>query len=363
MLPGLKLPPWLNVGIAFPLIFLNSWLILLLCQYLQPIPSIVLTASLAAFLLDFPIGLLEQQRMTRGAAIAIVLLSALTLFGITSLFLGPLVFEQLVEFANRLPAWIEQGRKQLQMLDEQTVLHNLPFDFSELTTQLTNQISTALQSLTSRLIGLTLETINSTVNLLVTIVLTILLVINGQGLWNGLLSWLPAEWSTRIRDSLQPSFRGYFTGQAIIALILGIALSVTFGVLQVPFGLLFGLAIGIASIIPFGGTLSIALVSGLLMFQDVWLGGKVLIAALIVGQINDNVIAPRLIGGITGLNPATVVISLLVGAKVGGFLGLILAVPTASFLKRIADTLRSADLAQTTQMQILQPGIADSGDG
>lgn len=355
MLPGLKLPPWLNFGIAFPLIFLNSWLILLLCQYLQPIPSIVLTASLAAFLLDFPIGLLEQRRMSRGAAIAIVLLSALTIFTITSLFLGPLVFEQLVEFANRLPVWIEQGRNQLQTLNEQTVLHNLPFDLSELTTQLTNQISTALQSLTSRLISLTLDTINSTVNLLVSIVLTILLVINGQSLWHGLLSWLPLEWSTRIRASLQPSFRGYFTGQAIIALILGIALSVTFGALKVPFGLLFGLAIGVTSIIPFGGTLSIALVSGLLAFQDVWLGVRVLVAALVVGQINDNVIAPRLIGGITGLNPATVVVALLVGAKIGGFLGLILAVPTASFLKRIADTSRLPDLAEATETPPSQP--------
>ena len=158
------------------------------------------------------------------------------------------------------------------------------------------------------------------------------------------MSWLPTQWRDRVEASLRPSFQGYFAGQAIIALISGIALSFAFTVLQIPFGLLFGIGIGIASVIPFGGTITISLVSGLLAFQNVWLGVKVLVVALIVGQLNENVIAPRLIGGLTGLNPAVVFISLLVGAKIGGFLGLILAVPTASFIKRLADMSRNPEL-------------------
>ncbi|MBW4558540.1 MAG: AI-2E family transporter [Trichormus sp. ATA11-4-KO1] len=339
MFSSQKLPRWLNFGIAFPVIFLNIWLIFLLWQYLQPIPSIVLTASLAAFLLDYPIIFLEQRGMTRTWAIALVLLFALALLTVIGLFLGPVVFQQLIEFGDRLPVWIEKGRKQLQTLDDQTILQNLPIDLSGLTIQLTNQISATLQSLTSRIINLTLDTINIAVNFLVTVVLTILLVLNGKKLWDGIFNWFPAKWSTRIQTSLQQSFQGYFAGQAIIALILSIVLSLTFEVLQVPFGLLFGLGIGIASIIPFGGTLSTTLVSLLLASQNIWLGIKVFVTALILIQINDNVVAPRLIGGITGLNPAIVVISILIGVKIGGFLGLLLAVPTASFIKKIADTL------------------------
>lgn len=64
---------------------------------------------------------------------------------------------------------------------------------------------------------------------------------------------------------------------------------------------------------------------------------------IILGQINENVVAPRLIGGMTGVNPAVVLISVLLGAKVAGFLGLLLAVPTASFIKRIGDMVHSAD--------------------
>lgn len=347
MLSGLKLPKWITLGILFPIIFVNGWLIFLLCQYLNPIPSIVISASLIAFLLEFPIDFVESRGMRRGWAIALVLSLAITLFSLIALILGPLVFEQLLEFANRLPVWLDQGSKQLQDLEAQGFFQNLPFDVSNLTDQLINQLSTTLKLLTSQLIGLTFETISSTVDLLLTVVLSVLLVINGPTLWRGLISWLPTQWRDRIETSLQPSFQSYFTGQTIIASILAIALSVAFTVLQIPFGLLFGLGIGVTSIIPFGGSLSIALVSLLLAFQNVWLGLKVLAVALILGQLNENIIAPRLIGGITGLNPAIVIVSLLVGAKVGGFLGLIVAVPTASFVKRIADTLqKNSDLQQ-----------------
>jgi predicted PurR-regulated permease PerM len=344
MISNQRLPRWLNWGLAFPIIFVNAWLLLLLYQYLQPITNILLTASLIAFLLDYPIGFLEQRGMKRGWAIALVILVALVLLIVFVLVLGPIVFQQLVDFGNRLPAWLDQARKQLDTIDEQSILQYLQIDLSGLTVQLTNQLSATLKSLTSQLITLTLDTINSTVNFLVTLVLTVLLVINGKQLWYGILSWLPTDWNTRIQTSLQQSFQGYFAGQAIIALILSIALSLTFELLQVPFGLLFGLGIGIASIIPFGGTLSITLVSILLSFQNVWLGVKVLVAALVLGQINENVVAPRLIGGITGLNPAIVIVSLLVGVKIGGFLGLLLAVPVASCVKRIAEMMRTSDL-------------------
>ncbi len=343
MLSELKLPAWLKFGLILPLIFIDGWLIVLLFQYFQPITSIIILASLLAFLLEFPIVFLEKRGLGRGWAISLVLVSALVSVSIIGLILGPLIFQQLVEFANRLPAWLNQIEQQIQVLDEQSILQTLPVDLTDLSTQVIQQTSTALKSLTSQLISLTVETISSTVNLLITLILCILLVICGPDLWRGLLSWLPPLWQDRIQAALQPSLQNYFAGQAIIALLLGAVLSVAFTVLQIPFGLLFGVVIGIASIIPFGGTLSILLVSSLLAFQSLWLGFKVLVAAIILGQINENVVAPRLIGGMTGVNPAVVLIAVLMGAKVAGFLGLLLAVPTASFIKRIGDMMHRSD--------------------
>jgi len=331
-----KLPRWFYLALAFPLLFINAWFILLLFNYLQPVPSILLTASLIAFLLEYPIVFLEQRGVPRGFAITGVILLALVFLGFLVFVLSPLVFQQLIEFVNRLPAWIEEGRKQLDTLDEQTVLQYLPMDLSDLTAQISSQLSRTLKSLTAEIIDLTLNTINSALNLIVTVVLTILLVLNGEKLWDGLISWLPREWGNQIQLIIQQSFRGYYSGQAILALILSIALSFAFLIFKIPFWLLFGFGIGSLSLIPFGGTFAVLVISTLL-------GGGVLAIALIIGQINENVIAPRLIGGITGLNPALVIVSLLTGVKVAGVLGLLLAVPTASLVKKIADNIRGLE--------------------
>ncbi len=339
-----KLPKWAIAALAFPLICLNGWLLYRIGGLLQPIPSIFITASLIAFLLDYPIDWLENRGVGRGLAVGLVVVLAVAVITILVVFLGPLVWQQLNDFAERLPRWIEQAKTELLFIEQKEFFQNLPIDLDQLTVEAANQLSRGLQSATGQTITVALSTIDSTLNLLVTLVITILLIINGEPLWRGLLGWLPPQWQTRIQESLQPSFQGYFSGQATLALILAAAQSTAFIVLKVPFGLLFGLGIGLVSVIPFGGTVAVLGVSTLLAFQDPWLGLKVLVVAVVLGQINDNLVSPRLMGGITGLNPAIIILVLLVGAKFGGFLGLLLAVPTASFIKKVVDVTRAAGL-------------------
>ncbi len=335
-----QLPKWAIAALAFPLICLNGWVLYRLGGVLQPIPSIVITASLIAFLLDGPIDWLENRGLARSVAVALVVLLVAVVAVVLAIFLGPQVLQQLNDFADRLPGWIEQAKTQVLLLDDRAIFQNVPINLDQLTVEAANQLTNALQATTSQAISVTLSTLDSVLNLLITAVLSILLVINGDPLWEGLLSWFPTLWQARIRNSLRPSFKSYFTGQATLALILAVAQSTALILLKVPFGLLFGLVIGLVSIIPFGGTVAVVGISTLLAFQDVWLGLKVLGVAIVLGQINDNLVAPRLMGGITGLNPAVIIVALLTGAKFGGFLGLLLAVPTASFTKKIVDSIR-----------------------
>ena len=74
--------------------------------------------------------------------------------------------------------------------------------------------------------------------------------------------------------------------------------------------------------------------------QDFGMGARVLIAAVIVQQILENLIAPRILGSFTGLNPVWALISVLTGARVGGLLGVIVAVPTAVVIKTALSALR-----------------------
>lgn len=332
---------WITVGLAFLLLLVNAGLTIWILRSLQPITSIIVISGLLTFLLDYPVSWFEQRNLRRSWAIFIVLVLALLIVGAISFTLAPIIVQQFNEFTNRLPLWIDRANQQAQQFDKTSIFQNLPIDVSDLTLNLTNQAKRLLQRLPQQIFQVTINTLNKAVNVLLTAVLTIFLVFNGKPLWKGLLSWLPASWQVPIL--LSQSFQSYFSGQATIAVFQSTVLMTAFLILQVPFGLLFGLMIGLASFIPLGGALAVTIISLLLSTQDIWLAAKVLGTTLILGQITENIIAPRLIGGMLGLNPAVVFISLLTGAKVGGLLGLVLAVPVASFIKRLADQLRAAN--------------------
>jgi predicted PurR-regulated permease PerM len=113
-----------------------------------------------------------------------------------------------------------------------------------------------------------------------------------------------------------------------------------FIILKVPYALLFALLIGIAELIPFiGAALGIGSVFLLVMLQDFWLSWWVGLAAGLLQQIRDNLIAPKMMGDFTGLNPIWIFVALLLGLKIAGVLGVFIAVPVAGTVKATIDAL------------------------
>ncbi|OCR02146.1 AI-2E family transporter [Oscillatoriales cyanobacterium USR001] len=338
-----QIPRQLILGLTFPLIFLNGWLLLLLAKELQPLVSILITATLIAFLLDYPIRFLQDRGLKRSLAGAFVLLLFLLLLATLLLFLVPVIWQQANELIIRLPEWLKSGQQQLEALQTWATEQQFPLIISTYLNQLIQKLTSLLRSLTGQLISLLLSAISSIVNIFLTLVFSIFLVLRGDRLWNGILSWFPPQWSNQVRQSLPRNFERYIAGQVTMASILALAQITNLTILHIPLAQLFGFAIGAASLIPFGGTITIIIVSLLLALENFWLGVKVLIVAVIVNQVIENVLAPRIVGELTGLNPVWMLISLDIGVKLGGALGLVVAVPIASFIKVSFDAIRSSN--------------------
>ncbi|MGG6293427.1 AI-2E family transporter [Leptolyngbya sp. AN02str] len=337
-----KLPRLLTIGLTFPLIFLNGWLFLQLANSLQPMVTTLISATLIAFLLDYPIRFLQERGVKRSIAVSIVLLAFVMILGVLIFFLAPVIVREANELINRLPEWIKSGQQQIKSLEAWAIEQQLPVDVSTNLNQLVERLTSLLRSLTSQLISVIFSAIGSIVNIFLTLVFTIFLVLRGEKLWNGLLSWLPAQWGTLVRRSLPQNFERFIAGQVTLATIIGVVQTTAMVILRIPLAELFGFGIGVASLIPFGGTTTIIVVSLLLALQNFWLGVKVLIVAVLINQICENLLGPRIVGDLIGLNPVWMLISLDIGLKLGGFLGLLIAVPMASFIKATVDTLRSS---------------------
>ena len=343
-------PAWLRLGLVLPLLGVNVYVLKRVLVQFAPFPGLFLTAALIAFLLDLPCRWLTRRGLSRSLAIAAVVLLTIGLLTFAAVELVPLLIEQLSQLISASPSllagaeqWIDRG--QLWAVD-----HGLPADFADLSSDLVSQFSRIATQLSQRLLGLLGATVGTTINVVIVLVLAVFLLLGADPITEGLARWLPDRWRELVQTTLERTFRGYFAGQVVLALILSGGQLFVFTALQIPYGVLFAVLIGFTTLIPYASALSIVVVSAILAVQDPRTALELLIAAIVVGQIVDQVIQPRLMGSIVGLQPAWLLIALPIGARVGAIfglgdlLGLLLAVPVASCIKTLADAAREGDL-------------------
>ncbi|MEB3182086.1 MAG: AI-2E family transporter [Nostocaceae cyanobacterium] len=331
-----KLLQLLITTLLFPLLFLNAWLGFKVFQYFQPLITTFVLSSLLAFILNYPVTVLSKRGIQRGYAVGIVFVSTLIIvlgFGITVI---PIVLEQFNQMIHQLPQWIESSEQKLQNLNIWLDNQRIPIDLSHVTNQLTDKLPDEVKYFGDKFFQLIIDTLDSISEALITIVLTFYLLVDGKRIWQGLFKKLPSSFG-KLETDIQQNFQNYLIGQVALALLMGLSLTVVFLFFQVPFGLLFGLSAGLLSLIPFGDVVSLVLITLIIATHDFWLATKVLATSVVIDQLIDQAIAPRLLGKFTGLRPIWVLISLLLGTYVGGLLGLVIAVPVAGVIKDVAD--------------------------
>ncbi len=328
------------IALCAPILVLNGWAISAIFHYFHSLIVILVGASVLAFLLNYPVSWMEQQGARREQVAILVFLIALSVLLALGVTLFPLALTQAQQLVARLPELIDSGRSQLMMLNQKAETLNLPINLDALVVQINDRVKNQLQAIAGQVLNLAVVTFTSLLDFLLTMVLTFYLLQHGGELWQSLVEWLPTRFREPFSKTVRLSFQNFFITQLILSTCMASALIPTFLWLKVPFGLLFGLTIGIMALVPFGGSVGIALTTSLVALQDFSMGVKVLIAAVIVQQILENLIAPRILGNFTGLNPVWILISVLTGARVGGLLGVIVAVPTAVIIKTALTALR-----------------------
>ena len=336
---------FLAIALLAPLLVLNGWAIAAIFNYFHSLIVILVGASVLAFLLSYPVSWMENHGAKREQVAILVFLLALSILLALGVTLFPLALTQAQQLVARLPDLIDSGRSQLMILNGKAESVGLPINLDALAAQINDRVKGQLQSIAGQVLNLAVITVTSLLDFLLTMVLTFYLLQHGGELWQSLVEWLPSKFRAPFSKTVRLSFQNFFITQLILSTCMASALIPTFLWLKVPFGLLFGLTIGVMALIPFGGSVGIALTTSLVSLQDVSMGVRVLIAAVIVQQILENLIAPRILGSFTGLNPVWILISVLTGARIGGLLGVIVAVPCAVVIKSIISAIRPSALS------------------
>lgn len=330
------------------LILVVGWLSFQLLGYVGELISLLVTSGLIAFLLNYAVAKLERF-IPRGIAAALVYLVAILTFVIIGLTIVPPVFNQGRQLITRLPELIESGRQQLAEFQVWSVDRNLPFDVGILQQQLLSKIQGTIEPIFAGSLGIVLGTFNWFFDLIFILVIAFYMLLDGERLWKVSITILSPQIREVITISLKRNLKKFVLGQTLQGIFMASILSVAFFMLKVPYFLLFAVVIGLLEIIPFvGATLGIGSVTFIVAFIDWWMALQVLAVAVSIQQVKDNIVAPRIMGDLTGLSPVVIFSALLLGGKIGGLLGFILAIPMAGVIKSIVEVVFDPTLPPQT---------------
>lgn len=334
--------------ITWLLLLAVIWATLVTIGYVGELVSVFLTAALIAFLFNYPVKVL-QRFLPRILAIALVYLAAIVAITFIGLTVVPPVFNQGLQLVTNLPSLVDSGRQQLDNFQLWSLEHNLPFDVRILASQLLSRIQAQAEVIASKGLGLVVGTFNWFLDLIFIVVISFYMLIDGERVWTVLTSILSPVIREGLTESLQRNLQRFISGQLLLGVFMAITLTIAFWLLRVPFFLLFAVFIGLMEVIPFvGATLGIGTVVLIVVFINWWLALQVLVVSLVIQQIKDNLVSPRLMGGLTGFSPVIIFMALLLGAKFGGLLGVVLAIPLTGVIKSIAEIVFDPDLPPQT---------------
>ena len=156
------------------------------------------------------------------------------------------------------------------------------------------------------------------------------------GTIDGLVPPRNRETVRAIARDIDSALAGFLRGQSLVCLFLAAWYGIGLSLIGLNFGLLIGIVGGVLAFVPYVGSMLVLVLSLLIAVVQGWPGWHLPAMALgivLVGQfLEGNVLSPKFVGDKVGLHPVWIIFALLAFGSVGGFTGLIVAVPVASAL-------------------------------
>ena len=317
---------------------------LLLLWLLNDILLPFVVGMVVAYFLDPVVARLQRLGLSRPMSTTVVTIVAVLLaVGIAMAILPPL-FGQVQALIVKAPEYVVKVAMRIQPVVE-PLLEKLglpPLSVQDLQSeaaQWAGKVFAVAGGIASQVAQRGVAIINLLGLLFITPVVTFYMLRDWEKVLAAIDSGLPLDHADTIRKLARESnaaIAGYVRGQALVCLCLGSIYAIGLSLVGLQFGLVIGLIAGAISFIPFVGTFVgavMALGMALAQFPPEWIGVAKVAAVFIFGQaMEGNVLSPKLVGDRVGLHPVWIMFALLAGGSLFGFVGILIAVPTAAVI-------------------------------
>lgn len=332
-----------------------------------------LVAWLIAYLL-YPIVTFIQYKCHVKSRILCIIITVLLLVGVVTggcYLIIPPILHEMAHLKDIIVSYVTTDSTVTSVSSEIEHFIKNHIDIKEITNALTvKDVSQFLEKEIPQFfsfISNSVSTIIGVVASLIAVIYLFFILLDYELMAAGLFKLVPKGQRDLVRgimQDLQQGMNSYFRGQTIIAMCVGVLFSIGFLIIDFPLAIPLGLFIGFLNLVPylqvigFIPTIALALLKAYDTGQSFW---GIMLAAIIVfcvvQAIQDWILTPRIMGKVTGLNAAVILLSLSIWGSLLGFVGLIVALPLTtlivSYYKRyvLEEDITSSENPDTRSLQ------------
>jgi predicted PurR-regulated permease PerM len=337
------LPTWTILRFIFIILSVATGLVLL--YKLRGLILLLVLAIFFAYLiaplvnyLSKPFSRRDRKHvLPRTAAIVIVYLSLFGLLAGSIYLLLPMLSQQLTDIIYQAPQYLASLQAKVAGLKSIYQTYQIP---PSLQSAFNNTVMRINEGVGDYLRNALTEVMRLLVYLpwlILVPILAFFFLKDADSFWRAMVSSLPQgpmRWKGAdfLRD-LSTTLATYVRAQLIACLLVGVVCSIGFSIIGVPFALVLGIAAGLMEFIPVVGPLIIAvLTTSITMFNSSHQALAVFLFLAILRIAQDYFIYPHIIGKSIDIKPLAIILAVLCGAELGGFIGVFLSVPVIAIL-------------------------------
>ena len=302
-------------------------LVVYLLFLIKDILILVIFALVISVLFSPLIDFLQRMKIPRIMATCLVYLLILGGFGLFIYLISLSFVPEIQQFAEAFPQYFERIAPSLK---------GLGVEFFENFDALIKASEEWLKEASASIINALFVFFGGIFSALFIIFLSFFFSLEEKGVEKAIRIFFPKKQENlalKVWNNSQKKISGWFTARAFCCLFVGLASFVALKLFKIDYAFSFSLFAGITNIIPFLGPFFAGAVITILVFLDNWLKAVfILIAFILIQQIEGSILSPVLTKRFIGLPPALVLISLIIGVKLWGLLGAILIIPLAGIL-------------------------------
>ena len=337
--------------------------------------SSVIIAIIFAYIIDPIVNYLERKGVKRQFGVIIVYISVILIFGILIVSVIPKTINEVSNLLASLPAMVDTLIKDVNnFLTEvfakfnielpenfinvykesnpkvngnvetpqivSDILNSMKKAINELIVKMQGSLMGSLSNIVSKLYGF----LTSAFRLVLIIIFSFYFSVDKERFILKVKKAMPNKYREDISyltSNIDTALQQFIRGRMLLAIFVGVLTMIYLLILRVDFAVIIGLITCVADIIPYIGPFLGCAPAVLFAFMDspmkaLW----VLILFLIVQWIENNILAPKLIGDSTGLNPLVILISIIIGGGIFGVWGMVISVPLTSIIFILVDFIK-----------------------